>query len=97
MKLFCSILVVVGIFTFIPAFVAQRVFPESQYYPLTAKVTGFSSENDMVFAESNDGNIWCFTGTEDWMIGDRCAMVMNDSGTPADPTDDMIVSVRYFI
>jgi len=81
MKLFCSILVVVGIFTFIPAFVAQRVFPESQYYPLTAKVTGFSSESD----------------TEDWMIGDRCAMVMNDNGTPADPTDDMIVFVRYFI
>ena len=69
----------------------------SVYYPLTAKVTGFSSESDMVFAESNDGNIWCFTGIEDWMIGDRCAMVMNDSGTPNDVDDDWIVAVRYFI
>lgn len=69
----------------------------SAYYPMIAKVTGFWDKYDMVFAESNDGNVWCFIGIEDWAIGDRCAMVMNDNGTPDDLTDDMIVAVRYFI
>ena len=65
-----------------------------ELYPATAVVIGFDAESDEVFAEDYNGNVWAFTGIEDWEVGDFAAFVMSDAGTES-VYDDEIVSVRY--
>lgn len=40
------------------------------------------------------GNIWEFTGVEDWTPDDVCSMVMYDNGT-ANIHDDVIINAKY--
>lgn len=62
-------------------------------YPLTTVVTEVSETE--VSAMDFNGNIWNFPNeAEDWMVGDVCAMIMDNNGT-SDIYDDTIVSTRY--
>ena len=64
-------------------------------YPDFGEVIKLLPENALVVVQTHDGNQWAIVGIEDWMVGDHCCMVFNDSGTRNDRTDDWIVSARY--
>lgn len=64
----------------------------SHLYPLTSTVTEIS--NNTVTVEDSNGNLWSFDGTEDWQVGDCCALIMDDNNTK-DIRDDVIISTRY--
>lgn len=67
---------------------------EEKEYPMTTQVVCVDYENDIVVCQDFNGNLWEFSGCEDWMYGDIASMIMNDKGTPT-IYDDEIVSVRY--
>ena len=68
--------------------------PGAGPYPLAGTVTGLDQGANVVTFTDGAGNDWEFYGTEDWMIGDGVAALMDDNGT-AIVTDDVIVSARY--
>ena len=68
--------------------------PGAGLYPLAGTVTGLDQGANVVTFTDGAGNDWEFYGTEDWMIGDGVAALMDDNGT-AIVTDDVIVTVRY--
>lgn len=65
----------------------------TQEYPDCGLVIGVDEENDLVTYQTQNGNIFCFTGIEDFFVGDLVATIMNDSGTP-EVKDDIVVSAR---
>ncbi len=65
---------------------------QETYYPTTMTVT--SVKNDIVTLEDFNGYVWEFEGAEDWLVGDICACIMNDKGTPS-ILDDEIVKTKY--
>lgn len=79
---------------FILGLIAGIMLATSHLYPNAGIVAEVNREADTVTVETQNGHMWEFYGAEDWMIGDLCAMLMNDMGT-AEVTDDEIVSVRY--
>ena len=69
--------------------------PSNNYYALSTEVTDVDYKADTVTVTDHNGNEWQFSGCEDWMIGDGCAVVMDDKGTEI-IYDDEIVNTRYF-
>lgn len=65
---------------------------QKHLYPLSTTVTEIN--NDTVTVEDTSGNLWSFNGTEDWEVGDCCALIMDDNSTK-DIRDDVIISTRY--
>ena len=65
-------------------------------YPAAGEVVGTDVETDTVYVETTDGNVWDFEadGVEDWLIGDKCALIFYSNET-AEIDDDMIVTARY--
>lgn len=63
-------------------------------YPNAGKIQDVDVKNDLVTVQDVSGDLWQFFGVEDWEIGDKCAMLMDDQGTE-NIYDDVIVSVRY--
>lgn len=63
-------------------------------YPLCATITYVDESADCFVAEDFNGNMWSFTGVEDWMVGDIMAMTMDDNGTD-NIADDTVRDVRY--
>ena len=65
-------------------------------YPAAGEVVGTDVETDTVYVETTDGNVWDFEadGVEDWLIGDKCALIFYNNET-AEIEDDMIVMSRY--
>lgn len=77
-----------------PLDIHARAYSDTNLYPTCGVVIEVDESKDTVaFMEAN-GNIWEFTETEDWMVGDIVAVIMNDMGTSS-VYDDTIVSVRY--
>lgn len=64
-------------------------------YPMTAVVTDFDFENDLVIVTDYEGFDWIFEGIEDWQIGDICSMIMFDNNTYEYVEDDIIVKIVY--
>ena len=64
-------------------------------YPMTAVVTDFDFENDLVIVTDYEGFDWIFEGIEDWQIGDICSMIMFDNNTYKYVEDDIIVKIVY--
>lgn len=65
------------------------------YYPTLAVVTKTNTETDSVTIMTlPDGNLWDFSGVEDWSGGDLAVCIFSDNGTP-NYEDDEIVTVRY--
>ena len=67
---------------------------EPQEYPDCGLIIDIDEECNLVTYQTQKGNIFCFTGIEDFFVGDLVATIMNDSGTP-EVKDDIVVSVRY--
>ena len=67
---------------------------EPQEYPDCGLIIDIDEERNLVTYQAQNGNIFCFTGIEDFFVGDLVATIMNDSGTP-EVKDDIVVSVRY--
>ena len=65
------------------------------YYPALAVVTETNTETDSVTIMTvPDGNLWEFSGVEDWSGGDLAVCIFSDNGTP-DLQDDEIITVHY--
>ena len=67
---------------------------EPQEYPDCGLIIDIEEECNLVTYQTQNGNIFCFTGVEDFFVGDLVATIMNDSGTP-EVKDDIVVSARY--
>ena len=65
-------------------------------YPISGKIVSMDYTADIVTVEQANGNLWSFTGCDDWELNDTCNMIMNTNGT-ASIYDDHIVSVRYSV
>ena len=92
--------IVIGILTFKSTralTVANAEEASPVYYPAAGYVVNVDSARDYFLVKTNDGNIWQISGSEDWMVGDLCIMVMLDNGTPGNICDDTVVSARYFV
>lgn len=63
-------------------------------YPMTGVVLHVSEETDLVTIKDFNGNLWQFSGVEDWNPDDVVSCIMDDRGTPQ-IHDDKIVKVRY--
>lgn len=63
-------------------------------YPLSARIVSINETADEITAEDVNGNLWGFTGIEDYALGDTVALIMNSKGT-RNIKDDEIVSSRY--
>lgn len=63
-------------------------------YAMTTVVVSLDYDTDIVEVEDFNGNVWAFTGCEDWQLMDVCALMMNDNNT-TNIYDDTIVSVHY--
>lgn len=67
-----------------------------QTYPATGIVTTVSESGQFVEFTDFNGNQWILWGDpEDWVCGDRIAVIMSDNGTPDSIYDDKIMSSRY--
>lgn len=51
--------------------------------------------DEVVLEDLEDGNEFVFFGCEDWMVNDYASVLMSDSGTPLDRTDDIIICAHY--
>lgn len=63
-------------------------------YPLSARIVSINETANEITAEDVNGNLWGFTGIEDYALGDTVALIMNSKGT-RNIKDDEIVSSRY--
>ena len=61
-------------------------------YPETAKIVEI--ENDNVVVETATGNLFSFTGTEDYEVNDTVSMIMYGNNTE-NVEDDSIIKVQY--
>ena len=66
--------------------------PKSEVYPACGLITKI--ESDTVWFETQTGNTFAFTGSEDYEPGDLVAVIFDDNGT-SDVHDDSIEAVRY--
>lgn len=63
-------------------------------YIMETKVIEFEEVSDIVVCESETGHMYTFYGIEDWELGDRCVLLMDDCETES-ITDDVIVRTYY--
>ena len=67
--------------------------PSNQLYAMTTVVTDY--QDGTLYCEDFNGMVWTIEcDQEDWMIGDICAMVMDNNGTDV-IYDDVIVTYKY--
>ena len=65
----------------------------SNLYAMTTVVTDY--QNGILYCEDFNGMVWTIEcEQEDWMIGDICAMIMDNNGTDI-IYDDIIVTYKY--
>lgn len=83
---------ILAIFAVFPCY-AQPMDIE-HIYPLTTIIRDIDPEQDIVYAEDCNGNIWTFYGVEDWDIDDICSMIIYDNDTDI-IYDDIILKVQY--
>lgn len=73
---------------------AQEPADLKNYYPKTGIVTALSAQDDLVVVRDACGQLWCFSGMEDWEVGDVASMIMDDMGTET-IYDDQVLKARY--
>ena len=73
---------------------AEEQKPVGNLYPKTAVVVELCETEDLVIVADANGQHWCFSGMEDWCIGDLASMLMDDVGTEI-IYDDEIVDTYY--
>ncbi|MBS4902401.1 MAG: hypothetical protein KHZ96_07955 [Coprobacillus sp.] len=72
----------------------RQTTPNNNLYTLQATVTEINHTTDTVTVEDMSGNLWSFTGVEDWQVNDGCTLIMDSNGTE-NVTDDKILSETY--
>lgn len=92
-KTFIALLGVVSAVSFAGASYVGEPIPKN-YYAMTAVVSDLDYAGCVVTVENANGFSWCFSGTEDWIIGDVASLIMDGKGTET-ILDDEIVSIRY--
>ena len=70
------------------------VLSQPTTYATTTVVTGFDTANDIVVCTDYNGEVWKFSGVEDWQMNDIATLTMDTRGTE-DIHDDEILSARY--
>ena len=66
----------------------------TEIYSLATVVTAVDAENDVVECQDYNGNVWEFTGCDDWQVEDIASLILHNNNTD-DITDDKILSVTY--
>lgn len=92
MKRLTSIITILSIITTARGEVFFRAYED--IYPATGIVSEVNYEENLVSVKDFSGNIWQFTETDDWAVGDICSMIM-DSKKTEEIEDDEILAVRY--
>ena len=64
-------------------------------YPSYGKVIKVDRKKDVIRIKDTYGNVWVWSGAEDWQKGDGVALLMYDNGTPYKVKDDKIIKLRY--
>ena len=64
-------------------------------YAKLGVIVDFDYTEDLVLVSDWNGDIWTFTGIEDWAIWDYVDLVFHDNGTPGTIYDDVILSATY--
>lgn len=67
---------------------------KNDYYPMTTIVREIDNKNDIVTVENNNGELFQFTGIEDWQINDICSLMLDNNGTE-NIYDDIIIKTIY--
>ena len=96
------IFILCGIFGFIILFTVKTDVKNkldkninlTEIYSLTTIVTVVDTENDVVKCQDYNGNVWEFTGCDDWQVEDIASLILYNNNTD-DITDDEILSVTY--
>lgn len=57
-------------------------------------VTEIDKDEDLVYFTCQNGNVFAFTGVEDFCYNDLVSAIMDDNGTP-EVYDDIIINIRY--
>ena len=85
-------LIMAGMVFTVAAF-SSRIEP-SRVYSLATVVTAIDESEDVVTVTDFNGDEWGFAGVDDWLVGDICALTMDNMGT--DPIiDDEIINCKY--
>jgi len=66
----------------------------AEIYPATMRVIEVNYTEDTVTVEDFNGFTYTFEGCEDFMVGDGCALIMDDNGTEK-IFDDEIIMCHY--
>lgn len=67
---------------------------EPTLYARSGRVIEVNYADALVTFEDSNGNLWSFSGAEDWAIGDWVACVMDTQGTTT-IYDDIIISSTH--
>lgn len=65
------------------------------FYSETMAIINVDYDTDTVEAMDFNGNVWSFTGCEDYYEGDLIAVTMCDNGTTNTIYDDIIIDTKY--
>lgn len=89
------LLAVIGMMGIITTGIGARGAEAPALYPNVGIVTEVNTESDTVYwSDGNDK--WYFYGTEDWMVGDGIAVIMEADIASWD-YDDGIICIYYFL
>ena len=62
-------------------------------YIMETRVIDFEESNDLVVVEMETGHMYTFYGIEDWELGDKCVLIMNNCGTDNIKDDEIIRTI----
>lgn len=86
------VLIMVGMVIAAAAFSGR--IEADRVYPLATVVTAIDESEDVVTVTDFNGDEWEFAGAEDWIVGDICALTMDNMGTDL-IIDDEIINCKY--
>ena len=87
--------IIVSFLVSISILIAFTTCANAELYPKTFLVFALDYDNDIVTFTDMNSQEWTMYGTEDWMIDDMAAAIMDDNGTPYNIYDDVIITVYY--
>ena len=63
-------------------------------YVLKGSIMCVNDSTNKVYVITDDGNVFVFKGIEDWLVNDRCILLMDNKGTN-NIKDDVIIQTIY--
>lgn len=71
----------------------EGLYHETHSEIITVTDRYYNGEEWLIFAEGEDGNIWCMDA-ESYNVGDKLRVTFDDWGTPDFPEDDEILTIE---